>query len=352
MHYATRISLLVVALVGCRVFSADAREWKLRNGRIVQAEFVRVHQGRVVLNWRGRIEKISPAALSPEDRAYVEAEVAKDLERRLGPIWTDVRGRKTRGRFRGFVGGEVRLEIGDQMHRFDFATFCPADRDRIRGLIDAGDEQPPSEDELIAAGAPSPPVDAAEPNPSAEEPVHKPARPDLLAGPPTAASPRPNPPRPRPPFPRPQVPEAPSTPRLPGPPETFEEPTPPDAPEPEEVAVARPRTQPRPRPDSWNEPRKEGIAYAAPPAGPTESVPPLSSPNGPGNLAGIFLILGGGFTALAALADWDWYMNLPKPALMVSILGRPATRIFYVVVGSVVAIVGGLAMIGVGPIGS
>jgi hypothetical protein len=54
----------------------------------------------------------------------------------------------------------------------------------------------------------------------------------------------------------------------------------------------------------------------------------------------VVLILGGLFSVICALKDFDWFMNNSRAALIVRILGRGGARVFYVLLGAAFIIFG------------
>ncbi len=50
------------------------------------------------------------------------------------------------------------------------------------------------------------------------------------------------------------------------------------------------------------------------------------------------------FTAIGAMADWDWFMNNHRARIFVSMFGRDGARIFYGVVGAAFIIFGVVLM--------
>jgi hypothetical protein len=61
-----------------------------------------------------------------------------------------------------------------------------------------------------------------------------------------------------------------------------------------------------------------------------------------------FTLGGGVFAVVCAWQDYEWFMNHRKARLMVRLLGRNGTRIFYAVIGTALAI-GGAFMLVAGP---
>lgn len=63
----------------------------------------------------------------------------------------------------------------------------------------------------------------------------------------------------------------------------------------------------------------------------------------------IFLVLAGGFTLVAAFADWDWFMGHRKARFFVRALGRGGARIFYGLLGAALTGVGVAGLLGMIP---
>ena len=42
----------------------------------------------------------------------------------------------------------------------------------------------------------------------------------------------------------------------------------------------------------------------------------------------------GCFSMVGAVANWNWFMNSPRAAFMVKILGRNGARVFYMLLGA------------------
>ena len=59
------------------------------------------------------------------------------------------------------------------------------------------------------------------------------------------------------------------------------------------------------------------------------------------------LILIGIFALCGAVFDWDWFMNNRKARFFVSLLGRTGARIFYALLGSGIATIGVLILLGI-----
>ena len=55
---------------------------------------------------------------------------------------------------------------------------------------------------------------------------------------------------------------------------------------------------------------------------------------------GIFFVLSGLFSILGAVINWDFFMNNRKAYIWVKLFGRNGARIFYGILGFVIAIIG------------
>ncbi len=54
----------------------------------------------------------------------------------------------------------------------------------------------------------------------------------------------------------------------------------------------------------------------------------------------IFFVLAGLFSILGAVKNWDFFMNNRKAYIWVKLFGRNGARIFYGILGFVIAIIG------------
>jgi hypothetical protein len=70
------------------------------------------------------------------------------------------------------------------------------------------------------------------------------------------------------------------------------------------------------------------------------------------NWVGIILVAGGVFSITGAVLDWDWFLESRKARFFVTIFGRTGARIFYVLLGIVLAGFGVLGMLGIVDISS
>ena len=65
------------------------------------------------------------------------------------------------------------------------------------------------------------------------------------------------------------------------------------------------------------------------------------------DLRGLFLIAAGLFAVAGGVFDWEWFMNHRKARFMTAILTRAGARIFYIILGIGIAVIGLLVTIGV-----
>lgn len=62
---------------------------------------------------------------------------------------------------------------------------------------------------------------------------------------------------------------------------------------------------------------------------------------------GIVITSIGAFSIVAAIKDWDFFMNHRKAKLFVKLFGRNGARKFYVLLGSFLVIAGALVSLGI-----
>lgn len=62
---------------------------------------------------------------------------------------------------------------------------------------------------------------------------------------------------------------------------------------------------------------------------------------------GLLLVLAGLFAVAGAVFDWEWFMSNRKARAFVKLLGRGGPRVFYYVLGFVLAVLGALIPFGV-----
>jgi hypothetical protein len=63
--------------------------------------------------------------------------------------------------------------------------------------------------------------------------------------------------------------------------------------------------------------------------------------------AALLLVLAGLFAMAGGVFDWEWFMNNRKAQALVNLLGRGGARLFYVILGLAIAILGLLITFGV-----
>jgi small neutral amino acid transporter SnatA (MarC family) len=61
-----------------------------------------------------------------------------------------------------------------------------------------------------------------------------------------------------------------------------------------------------------------------------------------------FLVVGGAFSFVGALKDWDFFFESRRAQRLVRIIGRKGAKVFYLVVG-LLLLAGGLVMLLIGP---
>jgi hypothetical protein len=52
------------------------------------------------------------------------------------------------------------------------------------------------------------------------------------------------------------------------------------------------------------------------------------------------LVLSGAFAVLGACRNWDWFFAWPPAPIFVALLGRTGARIFYMLLGAGIAVLG------------
>ena len=59
----------------------------------------------------------------------------------------------------------------------------------------------------------------------------------------------------------------------------------------------------------------------------------------------IFMAIGL-FSVVCAACDFEWFMNHRKARIVLRILGRTGARVFYIVLGAAIMVLGGLVLFG------
>jgi len=55
---------------------------------------------------------------------------------------------------------------------------------------------------------------------------------------------------------------------------------------------------------------------------------------------GLILVVAGLFAVAGGVLDWEWFMNNRKAQVFVNWLGRGGARVFYIILGLAIAILG------------
>ena len=65
------------------------------------------------------------------------------------------------------------------------------------------------------------------------------------------------------------------------------------------------------------------------------------------NPFGLFIVAAGLFCVSGAVFDWNFFMNSSKAWLFVKLLGRKGARVFYVLLGGLITVLGVLLTLGI-----
>lgn len=68
--------------------------------------------------------------------------------------------------------------------------------------------------------------------------------------------------------------------------------------------------------------------------------------NASGVITGLILLVTGIFSICGAAFDWDWFIESRKARFFVSMFGRNCARVFYAILGVVIAVMGVLMALG------
>jgi DNA-directed RNA polymerase subunit RPC12/RpoP len=131
--------ILVLLSFFAVVASSEARTWTDAQGRTVEAEFVRMHSGKVVLMRGNKPLTVPYDTLSPDDQEFVLQEMEKDgkgksiPQEAYGRKWIDSKGKEIYARFVEVTeGGEVVLSRAGKQITIAFEKFSAADQAHIR----------------------------------------------------------------------------------------------------------------------------------------------------------------------------------------------------------------------------
>ncbi|MCA9270760.1 MAG: hypothetical protein KDA41_19900, partial [Planctomycetales bacterium] len=134
-----RWSWLAVALAWfVSAQSLEARRWTDRRGRGVDATFVRLLGEEVVLQLsNGKVVKVPLASLSDPDIAFVRGSLLDAGIR----VWTDVSGRQVQAQYMRVADGKVYIKANGQTSPVEFTDLSTADRLYVREQLDEKSEQ-------------------------------------------------------------------------------------------------------------------------------------------------------------------------------------------------------------------
>ncbi len=147
----------VLFLLGSPV---EARKWSDVAGNQISAEYVRIHEGEVILRQGNRILKCPYDQFSELDKAYIreqmEAERTKEsrrtgLQQIGGPVasetsddgtgelrtWQDLQGNKILAEYAGFSGGRVELLKDGNRVSYRYDAFSPKDQAYVAQILTA-----------------------------------------------------------------------------------------------------------------------------------------------------------------------------------------------------------------------
>ena len=235
---------LAVVLVLSTSALAQARTWTDTQGRKMEAKFVRLHEGNVILLKGTKPVSVPLSQFSPEDQEHIRRQVENKGEAEPSPVspalepvekpspakppaegvgpertWTDIRGNRMTAAFGGVSGGSVILLEKGKRRNYPFLGFSAADQEYVRNELEArgqghllpGAGMPPAGEGVAAPPRPSRPFPTPHrPSPPLQPSVRRP-------GPVMPSIPRPShgPTIPRPSMPsheppRPSMPSMPS----------------------------------------------------------------------------------------------------------------------------------------------
>ncbi len=153
-----RILLWALAVVFALPSFANARKWVDVAGNQISADYVRVHEGEVILRQGARIIKCPYDKFSELDKAYLrdqmEAERKKSRGRTGinqigGPVapdetdgdarelrtWQDLQGRKILAQYTGFSGGRIELLKEGRRVSYPYVGFSAADQSYVAQIL-------------------------------------------------------------------------------------------------------------------------------------------------------------------------------------------------------------------------
>ena len=153
-----RVLLSAMTLVLALSSLAEARKWTDTAGNEINAEYVRIHEGEVVLRQGTRVIKCPYDKFSDLDKAYLREQMEADhskSKRRTGisqiggPVvpeatdgdvhelrtWQDTQGRKILAQYAGFSAGRIELLKEGKRVSYPFTAFRPEDQIYVARIL-------------------------------------------------------------------------------------------------------------------------------------------------------------------------------------------------------------------------
>ncbi len=139
--------------------SVEARKWTDVAGNQINAEYVRIHEGEVILRQGNRILKCPYDRFCELDKAYIRQQMEAESEkenRRLGvsqvggPVaseksdddedyelrtWRDMQGNKILAQYAGFTAGRVELIKEGKRVSYRYEAFSPVDQQYVADIL-------------------------------------------------------------------------------------------------------------------------------------------------------------------------------------------------------------------------
>jgi len=166
---AHRALLICIGVFTLCVPTVEARNWTDTSGNRITADYVRVHEGLVILRQGSRLIKCPYEQFSEEDKAYIRQQMEGENsglrkrsseEQDLGETtsaeetgsdyelrtWTDVQGRRLLATYSDFVAGDIELVKDGSRVTYPYNLFSAADQ----AYVDAQLRSQGREDEIPA----------------------------------------------------------------------------------------------------------------------------------------------------------------------------------------------------------
>jgi hypothetical protein len=144
--------LLIILLWSPLCLAGDVRTWTDKQGQTTRAEFVRIHEGRVVLKSGTKTLLVPLSQLSTQDQDYLEQQLnrktlgGKDDDKPPTRFWTDTKGNQTAASYVRMNDTMVVLAEGSRPRTIDFAELSQKDQDYIKDLL-----RKEGQEELVAS---------------------------------------------------------------------------------------------------------------------------------------------------------------------------------------------------------